>query len=119
MHPGYWGLIGGKLKVDEKPRAAALREVQEELGIASSEIALESLCDVRIRRDAGSDELGVRYFVAALDLGMDKLSLKYNFKEGKVEGEGLGWFITKEIHHMWLRPEDRTAVAKFFEGSGL
>ena len=119
MHPGYWGLIGGKLDVGEEPRAAALREVEEELGIASSEIALESLCDIRIRRDAGSDEIGARYFVATLDLGMDKLSLRYNDEEGKVEGEGLGWFTAEEIHHMWLRPEDRTAVAKFFERSGL
>ena len=119
MHSGYWGLIGGKLDVGEEPRAAALREVEEELGIASSEIALKSLCDIRIRRDAGSDKIGARYFVATLDLGMDKLSLRYNAEEGKVEGEGLGWFTAEEIHHMWLRPEDRTAVARFFETSGL
>lgn len=68
MHPGYWGLIGGTLNVGEEPRAAALREVEEELGIASSDIALESLCDVRIRRDASSEAIGVRYFVAALTL---------------------------------------------------
>jgi 8-oxo-dGTP pyrophosphatase MutT (NUDIX family) len=119
MHPGYWGLIGGKLDDGEEPEAGALREVTEELGIASSEITLEPLCDIRIRRDAGSDELRARYFVAALDLGMDGLSLRYNPKEGKVEGDGLGWFTAEEMHHMWLRPEDRAAVTKFFERCGL
>jgi hypothetical protein len=36
-----------------------------------------------------------------------------------VEGEGLGWFTAEEVNHIWLRPEDRVAVEKFFEQSGL
>jgi len=50
---------------------------------------------------------------------MDKLTLTYNSAERKVEGEGLGWFTAEEIHHMWLSPEDRVAVEKFFEQNGL
>jgi hypothetical protein len=50
---------------------------------------------------------------------MDKLTLRYNSEEKKVEGEGLGWFTAEEVNHMWLRPEDRVAVEKFFEQSGL
>lgn len=119
MHPGYWGIVGGKVDACEQPKTAALREVKEELGITLSRTKLKSLCDVRIRRDTRADTLGVRYFIAALDLGMDKLTLRYNSEEGKVEGEGLGWFTAEEIHHMWLRPEDRIAVTKFFERSGL
>jgi len=119
MHPGYWALIGGKLDDGEEPVAGALREVEEELGIPSNEITLELLGDVRIQRNADAYPIGARYFAAPLSLGMDKLTLKYNSEEGKVEGEGLGWFTAEEIRHMWLRPEDRVAVEKFFEQNGL
>src|SRR5262245_39131119 len=119
MHPGYWGLIGGKLDDGEEPIVGALREVEEELGIPSTDIRLELLCDVPIRRNDDSNELGARYFSATLNLGMDKLVLQYNSEEGKVEGEGLGWFTAEEIHHMWMRPEDRVAVERYFEESGL
>jgi hypothetical protein len=49
---------------------------------------------------------------------MDRLTLRYNSAEGKVEGEGLGWFTAEEIHHVWLRPEDRIAVEQFFQRRG-
>lgn len=31
--PGMWGLFGGKIERDEKPKSAIIREVAEELGI--------------------------------------------------------------------------------------
>lgn len=119
MHAGYWGLIGGTLDAAEEPASGALREVEEELGILQTEITLQFLCDVRIQRNADPCEIGARYFAAPLDRGMDKLTLRYNAAERKVEGEGLGWFTAEEIDHMWLRPEDRAAVEKFFEQTGL
>jgi len=119
MHAGYWGLIGGTLNDSEDPMSGALREVEEELGISQTEISLNFLCDVRIQRNANPIEIGARYFTAPLERGMDRLALKYNSEEEKVEGEGLGWFTAEEVHHMWLRPEDRIAVEKFFEQSGL
>jgi 8-oxo-dGTP pyrophosphatase MutT (NUDIX family) len=118
VHAGYWGLVGGTLDEGEEPAAGVLRELEEELGILASEIVLEPLCDVRIRRDADPGETGARYFAASLDLGMDRLTLRYNSAEGKVEGEGLGWFTAEEIHHVWLRPEDRIAVEQFFQRRG-
>lgn len=119
MYPGYWGLIGGTLENGEEPLAGALREAAEELGLMATGITLELLCDVRIKRDTDPHEVGARYFAAPLNLGMDQLTLRYNPEERKVEGEGLGWFTAEEIRHMWLRPEDRAAVEKFFERSGL
>ena len=119
MHAGYWGLIGGTLNNDENPDSGALREVEEELGIARTEITLQFLCDVQIQRNAGSPEIGARYFAAPLDRAMDNLTLRYNSAERKVEGEGLGWFTAEEVHHLWLRPEDRAAVEKYFEQNGL
>jgi 8-oxo-dGTP pyrophosphatase MutT (NUDIX family) len=119
MHAGYWGLIGGTLDDAEEPLSGALREVEEELGISRTEIALKLLCDVGIQRNADPCEIGACYFAAPLNLGMDQLTLRYNSEEGKVEGEGLGWFTAEEVKHMWLRPEDRVAVEQFFKQNGL
>jgi len=119
IYAGYWGLIGGTLDDGEEPASGALREVEEELGIPRTELTLQFLCDVRVQRNADPCEIGARYFAAPLDRSMDKLTLTYNSAERKVEGEGLGWFTAEEIHHMWLSPEDRVAVEKFFEQNGL
>jgi len=118
MHPGYWGLFGGKVDSGERPKQAVSREIQEELGIAAADITLKSLCDVKICRQNSDSVLGVRYFTAALNVDMDKLTLKRNSEEDKVEGEGLGWFTAEEIHHLIVRPEDRTAISSFFNGNG-
>jgi hypothetical protein len=32
----------------------------------------------------------------------------------KVEGEGLSWFTEAEVRRLAMRPEDRTAVGKYF-----
>lgn len=117
MHPGYWGLFGGKVNAGERPRDAALREVKEELGIAPSKISVKSLCDVRVGR-GNSGALAVRYFSAPLKLEMDQLSLRRNSEEDKVEGDGIGWFTAEEIHHLMVRPEDRIAISTFFKRYG-
>ena len=119
MHAGYWALIGGKLDPGEEPALGALREVEEELGIPRTELTLQFLCDVRVQRNGNPCEIGARYFAALLDRGMDNLTLTYSPAEQKVEGEGLGWFTAEEVNHMWLRPEDRVAIEKFFEQNGL
>ena len=117
MHPGYWGLVGGTVNSGERPKKAAVREAHEELGIKQKQSKLQTLCNVSV--DHGKrNTSGVRYFTAALDLDMDKLTLRRNSEENKVEGEGLGWFSAEEVHHLMLRPEDRIAVATFFRKHG-
>ena len=115
IHPGYWGLVGGMVKVGERPKKAALREAREELGIDLR--LIQNLCDVRIDHGT-SGASGVRYFSSALDRDMDKLKLRRNLKEDFVEGQGLGWFSAEEVHHLALRPEDRIAIAAFFKKHG-
>jgi 8-oxo-dGTP pyrophosphatase MutT (NUDIX family) len=118
VHPAYWALFGGRIDPGEQPKHAALREVQEELGLSRRQVKLADLCDVRIRRDDGSDALTLRYFHSALALDMDCLTLRRSSKEAKVEGQGLGWFTAEEIHHMVVRPEDRIAIDTFFQRHG-
>ena len=118
VHPGYWSLIGGVLEDREDPQDAVLREVEEELEIINYQLqAMEELRDVEIIRKDGP--LLIRYFKSHLDVGMDRLRLKWNKKEKKVEGEGLGWFTAEEVHHLMMRPEDCIAVEYFFQANGV
>lgn len=118
MHPGYWGLFGGMLDGAERPKAAAIREAHEELGIELRDAGVKALCDVKIQRGNIRRALGVRYFSAELNVDMDCLTLRRNAHEGKVEGEGLGWFTAEEVNHLMVRPEDRTAISVFFQKLG-
>ena len=115
MHPGYWGLVGGKVDSGESPRGAAIREAGEELGITP--VSMKYLCDVRVDH-GGGNALGVKYFSAPLDRDMDKLVPKRNPEDGKVEAEGIAWFSAEEMHHIMVRPEDRIAIAQFFNRYG-
>jgi len=135
VHPGYWSLFGGQVRVEdkEKPPDAVLREVKEELLREVSEELeitdsrccpveptpeeLESLCDVQIMRKKGQHL--IKYFKASLDVDMHRLRLNWNEKENKVEAEALGWFTAEEVHHLMMRPEDRIAVTSFFRNDGV
>jgi 8-oxo-dGTP pyrophosphatase MutT (NUDIX family) len=112
VHPGHWGLFGGKLDPGEKPEEAAVREVQEELHLHLEGNDLKLLCDVQVHR--GSESPSVRYYSHFLNCDLDGLTLQRSPK-GKVEGEGLGWFSEEEIHHATIRPEDRIAIDTFLE----
>ncbi len=119
IHPGYWALFGGKVENNELPRQAVRREVAEELeiiGVKTKNLKIKELSDVWVRRE--KDKCLIKYFSSPLDIGMDKLRLKGNWK-AKVEGEGLGWFTAEEIHHLVMRPEDRIAATIFFQKNGI
>lgn len=125
IHPGYWGLVGGKIKDGEPPEEAAVREVGEELevmGMTEKELGIKikkemtELCNVPVSRENGNRLIS--YFSSPLEFDMDRLRLKQN-KEGEVEGEGLGWFTAEETHHLVMRPEDRVAVIEFFKNIGV
>src|SRR5262245_44738836 len=116
LYPAYWSLFGGRIEPGEQPKQAALREVQEELGIPPSKIQLADLCDVSVSRADGRHAL--KYFRSVLDLDMDCLTLRRSPKEAKVEGQALGWFTAEEIHHLLVCPADRVAITAFFQRNG-
>ena len=116
IHPSYWGLIGGSKSGDEDIKETAKREATEELETTGMNIVLEDmegLCSILIIRGQ-SIKKEIQYYKAKLDRDMDCLKLKKNEK-GKVEGEGLAWFTEEEVHHLYLRPEDRKALRFFFD----
>ena len=117
-HPAYWGLFGGTVKKNESPEQTVQRELKEELKankIDFGKYKMKKVRDVGIVRENG--EHIIRYFSASLQIDMDELSLRR--WQGKVEGEGLGWFTAEEIHHLDVRPEDRAAINHFFEENGF
>jgi 8-oxo-dGTP pyrophosphatase MutT (NUDIX family) len=114
IHPGYWALFGGKLEEKDggAANAAAKREVEEELGIKLNKDDLLDLCRIQVRRK--DEEPFIQYFSCRLDYDMNRLTLRPQGADGKVEGEGLGWFSEEEVHHLTVRPEDRIAINAFF-----
>ena len=117
VYEAHWSVFGGGINKGEAPKAAAIREVREELGIVLLGNNLKRLCDVRIQRGAPKIT-GFRFFTCPLDVDMDRLTLQVNRDEGKVEGEGLAWFTAEEIHHLLIRPIDREAIGLFYRDNG-
>jgi len=121
IHPGYWGLFGGRIDSGESADEAVKREVKEELrlgqGLQLDEAGgrLAELTEVAIKR--GDQSLRIQYYSCLLSFDLDQLALRPN-PHGKVEGEGLAWFTAEEIHHLTVRPEDRIAVNCFFKEHG-
>ena len=117
--PGLWGLVGGKVERDETPGAAALREAREELGLRTGRMRLSPLCVVPVQRQRR--QVPVTYFSCPLDRDLSRLQLRRQKRmpdnpDGKVEGEGLGWFSEGEVIYLRVRvrPEDLKAVKSFF-----
>jgi 8-oxo-dGTP diphosphatase len=50
-YKGYWGLIGGKLKLHESIEECALREVKEETGLDCSFVMINDILHERITED--------------------------------------------------------------------
>ena len=121
IHPGHWGLFGGRIDNGESPDEAVKREVSEELKIGQglqldqAGGRLAELTEVAIKR--GDDTLRIKYYSYLLNFDLDQLALRPNAHE-KVEGEGLAWFTAEEVHHLTVRPEDRIAVNYFFREHG-
>jgi ADP-ribose pyrophosphatase YjhB (NUDIX family) len=119
MHQGYWGLFGGRCEPRESPRHTVVREIDEELQIKLRASALHTLGDVAIQRGERYSGLALRYFSCKLDREMDTLTLRRTPESNKVEGDGLAWFTAEEANHLLVRPEDRVAIALFFDRNGL
>jgi ADP-ribose pyrophosphatase YjhB (NUDIX family) len=107
---GCWSLFGGKIDGNEEPANAAKREVLEELHLHLEAHDLEKLCDVPAKHEPGSF---VAYYSFRLNWDLDNLTLRRN-PQGKVEGEGLGWFTEEEVRGLKIRPDDQKALNEFF-----
>lgn len=62
---GYYNGLGGHVEADEDIYAAALREVQEEAGIAPAHLALRGVVNIDTGRDEAGAQPGILMFVFA------------------------------------------------------
>ena len=103
-------MFGGSTEAKDAgdPRRTACRELSEELeGLELTPVHLEPLCSVRSIR--GSGLRIVHYFRASLTRQMSELRLKD-------EGDALGLFTSAELDHLPVRPWDRLAIYRYFQG---
>lgn len=108
---GYWALFGGmKEEQDgETPERTAVRELSEELtGYKLAPGSFGRLCTVKAVH--GSRRPLIHYFQAQLVSEICDLQL------GK-EGDGFGLFTHNELDFLPLRPPDRLAIERYFQGS--
>ena len=110
MHPSYWSCFGGGMDDQDGgvPIKTACRELEEELeGYQLAADLLRPLCRVKVVRPTRFPV--VHYFAAPLNRKISEIRLK-------VEGNGLGLFSHAQIDYLPVRPEDRLAIERFFQG---
>ena len=91
-YAGYWGLPGGKIRLEEDANEAILREIEEETGLASENLTTPIWCGMV--RETYEKEAGTRL---GWCLYVYSLSLKYNIDDNTPEEFETEWFHKKEI----------------------
>ncbi len=104
LRAGLWEFPGGKLEGDEPPKEALKREIREELGVEA--------------------EIGP--FLAEVVHSYPEVTIRLLCYEAKIfgepkplEGQGLSWFLPKELENLPLAPADRVLWSRLREKLGL
>jgi len=105
-YQGYWGLIGGKMKVGESVKTTALREAQEETGL---ELAFDSLKQVVHEHAKENNEIKHSFIFFLVKLN----ALNDDLKPSE-EGE-LQWFDLKKLDGEKIVPSDLWMIKKFLD----
>ena len=109
LYPGLWNEFGGWIEDDETPEAAALREINEELGVSLSASELSPLGAVTVLQ--GESTVEVYFFSAPLRAKLSELRLG--------EGSGFALFGFEEIQSLQMPPETKLALDRHYEKLGF
>ena len=103
--PSMWAVFGGNFYSDESPEDAAVREVEEELGISLCVDSIEFVCKIAVH--VGDRTGYAHYFAAPLTVPLKEIRLQ--------EGGGFALFESKELEGLSLIPHAREALEHFFK----
>lgn len=98
--PGHWALFGGHMEAEETPEQAALREIEEELGLC-----LEPPLHLVHH---GIDGVRERFvFASRLVVSLETLTL--------MEGQGMALLTLEELAAYPVVPAHHRIISHFFE----
>lgn len=104
-YKGYWGMIGGKLKLDESVKDTALREAKEETGLECSFDKVSAVLHERVKQESDT----VHAFIIFLCLlKSEDEKLRYT-EEGKAE-----WFKIDDLPE-YIIPSDKFMIQELLE----
>jgi 8-oxo-dGTP diphosphatase len=105
-YPGWWTVFGGGVEPGETLRAAAAREVAEEIGVALDPAALVPFA--RALSSWGEGRLRLYLFAAPAGFGPEAVRV--------AEGAGFAFLTPAQVASMRVIPEVQAAVGRFCAG---
>lgn len=102
-HPGHWNIVGGAVEEGETPEEAALREMEEEIGVRLAGVSL-----FRLYHIAGEGRpRPVPYYVywSRLDRPLEELTLG--------EGQAMRFFPPEELPGLRIIPHEAEILREF------
>lgn len=103
---GYWGMIGGKVRMQESISENALREVKEETGLDCEFSKINKIVYERVNEDGKFKHAFVLFFVSVKAIS-DKI---VECDEGEVK-----WFDLKELDNLEIIPSDLWMIKNYLD----